>query len=112
MSSNDFSPEHDDALDSAIYEGLRIASLNVGSAAYLCDLQSMRFGQWRSRESVYPASVIKVPIMTEAFHRFADGTLSTRAIRSSSRTTTRRRHLVLRPFRAVRPPRSASLSIS
>lgn len=76
MSSNDFSPEHNDALDSAIYEGLRIASLNVGSAAYLCDLQAMRFGQWRSREAIYPASVIKVPIMTEAFHRFADGTLS------------------------------------
>jgi beta-lactamase class A len=71
-----FEPEHDEKLDAAIFEGLRIASLNVGAAAYLCDLQRMRFGQWRSREAIYPASVIKVPIMTEAFHRIAQGALS------------------------------------
>lgn len=72
----DFSPERDPALDAAIFEGLEVANLNVGAAAYLCDLDTMRFGQWRSHEAIYPASVIKVPIMVEAFRRFAAGTLS------------------------------------
>jgi beta-lactamase class A len=76
VTAYDFSPEHDTELDRAIYEGLQIANLNVGAAAYLCDLQTMRFGQWRSREAIYPASIIKVPIMAEVFHRIGTGVLS------------------------------------
>lgn len=68
-------PEHDPTLDGIILEGLEVAGLNVGASVYLCDLQSRRYGQWRARENVYPASVIKVPIMAEAFRRFAQGSL-------------------------------------
>ncbi len=71
----DFAPEHDPSLDGVILEGLEVAGFNVGASVYLCDLQSKRYGQWRARENVYPASVIKVPIMAEAFRRFARGSL-------------------------------------
>jgi len=74
--TQDFSPAHDPDIDATILEGVKLANLNVGAAAYLCDLQSMRYGQWRAREAIYPASVVKVPIMTEAFHRYAEGSLS------------------------------------
>jgi beta-lactamase class A len=68
-------PQHDPAMDATILEALEVAGLNVGASAYLCDLTAWRYGQWRSREDIYPASVIKVPIMSQAFHCFALGTL-------------------------------------
>lgn len=74
MKAADFVPEHDPTLDGFILEGLEVAGLNLGASVYLCDLQARRYGQWRARENVYPASVIKVPIMAEAFRRFAQGT--------------------------------------
>ena len=43
--------------------------------AYVLDVGEMRFAQYRSGVDVYPASVIKVAIMAEAFRRYASGTL-------------------------------------
>jgi beta-lactamase class A len=68
-------PKHDAALDAFIAESLEVAGLGAGASAYVSDLRTWRYGHWRSREVVYPASVIKVPIMTEVFHRYAQGTL-------------------------------------
>ena len=45
------------------------------TSAYLCDVASGRRGELRSDADVYPASVVKVPIMAETFRRYADGTL-------------------------------------
>jgi beta-lactamase class A len=66
---------HDPNMDAWIDAGLARAGLNLGGSAYISDLERMRFGQWRAREAVYPASVIKVPIMAEAYRRYADGSL-------------------------------------
>lgn len=90
MKPEEIAPEHDPALDGDICEALEEAHLNVGSSSYLCDLQSMRYGQWRARENIYPASVIKVPIMAEAFRRFAQSTLEPgqRVIVSAKNQTT------------------------
>jgi len=87
----DFVPERDPNLDGVILEALEIAGINVGASVYLSDLQSKRYGQWRAREDVYPASVIKVPIMAEAFRRFAQGSLKPDdpiVVSSKNQTTT------------------------
>jgi beta-lactamase class A len=68
-------PQHDAAMDAMILEALEVAGLNIGASAYLSDLSAGRYGHWRSRENVYPASVIKVPIMARAFCCFDEGTL-------------------------------------
>lgn len=46
------------------------AGLREIGYACVIDLQSMRCGAFRSEADIYPASVIKVPIMAEAFRRF------------------------------------------
>lgn len=43
--------------------------------AYVVDLDANRVAQWRADENVYPASVIKVPIMAEAFRQFDAGVI-------------------------------------
>jgi len=73
-------PLHDPAMDVPLRLALERAShdhpgIVTGASAYLCDLGSKRYGQWRAEADIYPASVVKVPIMAEAFHRYAQGTL-------------------------------------
>ncbi len=61
------------------------------ASAYVCDLEAMHFGQWQAQANIYPASVIKIPIMTEAFCRIAEGSLSTEqtiTIKASNQTAT------------------------
>jgi beta-lactamase class A len=69
-------PAHDSAIDAHIVRALEAAALDHPgvvreSSAYICDLQSMRFGEVRSEANIYPASVIKVPIMAEAFRQYS-----------------------------------------
>ena len=73
-------PAHDPAIDAHIVRALEAAGLEHPgvvreSSAYICDLQSMRFGEVRSDANMYPASVIKVPIMAEAFRQYATNKL-------------------------------------
>lgn len=44
-------------------------------AAVLHELQTDRSAGWNAHDDIYPASVIKVPIMVEVFRRYAQGTL-------------------------------------
>jgi beta-lactamase class A len=44
-------------------------------SAYLYDLRSGRHGRARAEADIYPASIVKVPIMAEVFRRYAEGTL-------------------------------------
>ena len=73
-------PAHDQVTDAQLVRALEVAAVehpNIvrASSAYLCDLQSMRYGEVRSEANIYPASVIKVPIMADVFHRYAHGEL-------------------------------------
>ncbi|MDQ6767174.1 MAG: class A beta-lactamase-related serine hydrolase [Candidatus Eremiobacteraeota bacterium] len=73
-------PGHDRAIDAYLAAALERAALEhpgvvSAASAYLCDLESQRDGHWRGDANIYPASVIKVPIMAEAFHQYALGTL-------------------------------------
>jgi beta-lactamase class A len=73
-------PEHDPAIDAYVARALEEAALEHPgivreSSIYLCDLQSMRYGEVCSDANIYPASVIKVPIMAEAFRQYASSEL-------------------------------------
>ncbi|MBC5804764.1 MAG: serine hydrolase [Candidatus Eremiobacter antarcticus] len=81
----------DEAITAGIVDALTDAGIRETAYAYVCDLDRGRFGQWRSDENVYPASVIKVPIMAEAYRQYDAGVLSPDAhvvITESNQTTT------------------------
>lgn len=86
-------PKPDEALDAILAAAAAAAAAATplrGISAYLCDLHSMRCGQWRADADIYPASVIKVPIMAEAFRQYECGALEPgdRVIVTSSNQTT------------------------
>lgn len=71
--------------DSDVLGWLQAAFEEAGAAhpgvvrSYACvlhDLQLERTAGCNADDDIYPASVIKVPIMTEVFHRYAQGTLN------------------------------------
>ncbi len=67
-------------LDERLRSALEQASLEhpgvvTSTSASLFDLACGRGGQWRADADIYPASVVKVPVMAEVFHRYAEGTL-------------------------------------
>jgi beta-lactamase class A len=73
-------PTHDPSIDAYLAAALEDSEQQhpgvvTTSSAYVCDLQSLRYGGVREGANIYPASVIKVPIMAEAFHRYAAGGL-------------------------------------
>ena len=76
----------DPALTNDVIAALDVASLREIGYAYVLDLQTMGCGQWRADTPVYPASVIKVPIMAEAFRQFEDGMLDPESIVTVSAT--------------------------
>ncbi|MBV8282242.1 MAG: serine hydrolase, partial [Candidatus Eremiobacteraeota bacterium] len=65
----------DARLQRALDAALDAAKLRRDAAACVIDVDRARVAQWRSREDIYPASVIKIALMTSAFARFAAGTL-------------------------------------
>ncbi|HYK54422.1 MAG TPA: serine hydrolase [Candidatus Eremiobacteraceae bacterium] len=68
-------PASDKELDSAISDALDASGLREIAYAYVADLDAMRYGAYRADEVIYPASVIKVPIMAEAFRKAEAGEL-------------------------------------
>jgi beta-lactamase class A len=62
-------PDRDEGLDRAIFDALGVSGLKDIGYAYVADLDAMRCGAYRADEVIYPASVIKVPIMAEAFRQ-------------------------------------------
>lgn len=78
-------------LDETVEAALVATGLREIGHAYVLDLQSMRYGAWREGSNVYPASVIKVPIMAEAFRQFQTGSIrpdDTVMVAESNQTTT------------------------
>jgi beta-lactamase class A len=67
-------------LDAQLARATCESGLAAHASAFLCDPDGLRYGQYRSRDFVYPASVIKVTIMAEAFRRFAEGSLAPDAV--------------------------------
>ena len=57
-------------------EGLDAAGLRERAAAIVIDLRTGATGAWRADEDIYPASIIKLALMVEAFRRFDDGSLA------------------------------------
>ncbi len=68
-------PTVDGRLQNCLEEALEVSGLRPISSAFVLDLETSAGAQWRSGENIYPASVIKVPIMVEAFHQFEQGDL-------------------------------------
>jgi beta-lactamase class A len=68
--------ERDRDLEDRIQAALIEATLQDIGFAYVVDLDRMRFGSYRADVNIYPASVIKIAVMAEAYHRFAEGSLS------------------------------------
>jgi beta-lactamase class A len=80
MTIGALSPVHDHAIDDRVMAALEVATSDhpgivLSVSAYLCDVQSMSYGQWRADADIYPASLIKVPIMAEAFRQYSAGAL-------------------------------------
>ena len=83
--------ESSEALNAHIREALGAAGIAASACAYVADLDAGRFGEWRSRENVYPASVIKVPIMAEAFRQYELGRIAPETalvVSANNQTTT------------------------
>lgn len=81
----------DPQLTQHVLDALDAAALRDIGHAFVLDLQTMRYGSWRDDVDVYPASVIKVPIMAEAFRQYADGTVAPGdriTVRAPNQTTT------------------------
>lgn len=81
----------DRRLSELVTGSLDAAALRPIAYSMLVDVRAMRFGAWRKDENVYPASVIKVPIMAEAFRQYDAGDLKPDAavdVAASNQTTT------------------------
>ena len=82
---------HDPHLTALMNAALEKSGLREIGRAVLIDLRTGTFGACRADENVYPASLVKVSIMVEAFARFADGSLDPGApivIDAANMTTT------------------------
>jgi beta-lactamase class A len=83
--------ERDRDLDYRIQAALIEATLQDIGHAYVVDLDRMRYGSYRADANIYPASVIKIAVMAEVYHQFADGSLSpdqTVIVSGANQTTT------------------------
>ncbi len=69
-------PAASDALGRTVRAGLERAGLPDDVSAYVLALDRMAFGAWNPDDDIYPASVIKVAIMAEAFARRDAGDLA------------------------------------
>jgi len=81
----------DRRLSELVTGSLDAVALRPIAYSMLVDVRAMRFGAWRKDDNVYPASVIKVPIMAEAFRRYDAGDLKPDAavdVTASNQTTT------------------------
>jgi len=68
------SPDRD--LDDRIFAALAASSLQDIGYAYIIDLDRMCCGSYRAAADIYPASVIKIAVMAEAYHQYASGALT------------------------------------
>jgi beta-lactamase class A len=86
-----FAATADPQLSTQVLTALDAGALRDIGYAFVLDLQSMRYGAWRDDVDVYPASVIKVPIMAEVFRQYAEGTIGPSdriTVTESNQTTT------------------------
>ena len=81
----------DPGLTDAVERALDQAALRDIASALVLDLAGMRRSAWRPDENIYPASVVKVPIMVEAFRQIEAGILREQepvTVTASNQTTT------------------------
>src|ERR1700730_7133889 len=81
----------DPELDERVRSALVAASLQDIGYAYVLDLDSMHAGAYRAGSTIYPASVIKVAVMAEAYHQYAAGLVTPDqpvVVSSANQTTT------------------------
>ena len=80
----------DRRLEALVHDALDASGLRDIGYAYVLELPSLKFGAWRADENIYPASVIKVPIMAEAFRQIDAGDIraDTRVTMSPANQTT------------------------
>lgn len=69
-------PSPDRELDDRIDAALVASSLQTIGHACVIDLDRMCSGSYRAAADIYPASVIKIAVMAEAFHQIAEGALA------------------------------------
>lgn len=82
---------HSRELDEHVLAALDAASLTAIAHAYVLDLDRSQFGAYRAEANIYPASVIKVAVMAEVFHQFAQGSIApdqTVVVSGANQTTT------------------------
>lgn len=77
LTSGDSSAEasRDAHLQAALDDALRASALQERGYAYILDLDRRAFAEYRADAHIYPASVIKLAILAEAFRRFSTGEL-------------------------------------
>lgn len=81
----------DRQLDTLVQAALESASLLDIGYVYVLDIDRMVCGAYRADANIYPASVIKVAVMAEAYHRYAAGSLApdqSVIVSSANQTTT------------------------
>ncbi len=80
------------SLNRSVADATALIEPHVRSAsAFVCDVQSMGYGAWQADADIYPASVIKVPIMAEVFHQYETGALDPNdrvVVTANNQTTT------------------------
>lgn len=79
------------ALTNSITQALASAGITNSAASYVADVRNGTFGEWRSDANIYPASVIKVPVMAEAFRQYELGRIAPgteMVVAESNQTTT------------------------
>ncbi len=63
-------------LTAALLGALDSAGLRDIASACVVDIGSSAFAHWRGDEDIYPASVIKIALMAEAYRRYATGDIT------------------------------------
>ncbi len=66
----------DEPLTRVVVEALHAYDIAEHASAVVLDLLGGHEARWRADEDIYPASIIKLALMTEAYDRFASGSLS------------------------------------
>ena len=66
----------DEPLTRVVVEALHAYDIAEHASAVVLDLLGGHEARWRANEDIYPASIIKLALMTEAYDRFASGSLS------------------------------------
>jgi beta-lactamase class A len=66
----------DEPLTQVVVDALHASDIAENASAVVLDLRGGREARWLADEDIYPASIVKLALMSEAYGRFASGSLS------------------------------------